>query len=70
MPDQVLVSDGAPLTWQDIESLPYYGLGALALAGTAYALANVGPAMQTAMAQAVLILALIGLKQAWLGMEQ
>lgn len=69
MLDRALVSDVEPLTWRDIEALPYYVFGALAVAGTIYVLADAGPILQTTLAKAILILGMIGLRHAWIGME-
>jgi lysozyme family protein len=70
MLDRALVSDVEPLSWKDIEALPYYVFGALALVGTVYALSDAGPVLQTTLAKAVLIFGMIGLRYAWIGMEK
>lgn len=69
MLDYALVADAEPLSWRDIEALPFYVFGALAVAGSAYALADAGPVLQATMAKAILIFGMIGLRQAWIGRE-
>jgi hypothetical protein len=70
MLERALVSDAEPLSWRDIEALPYYAFGILAVIGTFYALADVGPVLQSTTAKAILILGMVGLRHAWIGMER
>ncbi|UAK26182.1 hypothetical protein [Sphingomonas nostoxanthinifaciens] len=67
MYDDVMHPHPAPLSWRDIEALPFIMLGMLALGAVAYALTYAGPALQADTIKVASIAALLGLRHAVLG---
>jgi hypothetical protein len=60
-----IYGDAEPMSWRDIEALPFYLAGALAAFAIVHGLAESGPALQSSSIKAVVMMGMLGLYQLW-----
>lgn len=61
--------EAEPLSWRDVEALPYYAAAALTLAGFLQLLSGLGPELQDMTVKAALVTGILVARHALLGRE-